>query len=66
VYIYDLLVDKLYRGKSYGKLLMEQVCKDNPNSTVYVMSDVDEYYAGKLGYKREGSILIVAPSPEEK
>ena len=59
VYIYDLLVDKEYRGKEYGRLLMEWVCRDFPGDTVYVMSDVDEYYGGKLNYEREGSIFIV-------
>ncbi len=58
VYIYDLLVKKAYRGNSMGRLLMERVCADFPNHTVYVMSDVDGYYK-KLGYHREGSIFIV-------
>lgn len=30
VYVYDLLVDKAYRGKEYGRLLMEKVCGDFP------------------------------------
>ena len=64
VYVYDLLVDKAHRGKEYGRFLMERVCADFPNSIVYVMSDVDEYYGGKLGYKREGSIFIVKPNNE--
>ena len=58
IYIYDLLVHQKYRGNSYGKRLIEQVCKDYPG-TVYVMSDVDDYYA-KQGYNKvEGRILII-------
>ena len=58
IYIYDLLVHKKYRGNSYGKQLIEQICKDY-SGTVYTMSDVDEYYA-KQGYKKiEGRIIIV-------
>lgn len=58
MYIYDLLVHKKYRGNSYGKLLIEQLCNDFPG-TIYVMSDVDDYYK-KQGYdKIEGSIIIV-------
>jgi hypothetical protein len=37
---------------------MEQVCADFPNDTVYVMSDVNDYYA-KQGYAIEGTIFIV-------
>ena len=58
VYIHDLLVHKNYRGKSYGKALIEHVCK-NHKGTVYVMSDVDDYYH-KQGYTEiEGRIIIV-------
>ncbi|MDL2324213.1 GNAT family N-acetyltransferase [Ruminococcaceae bacterium OttesenSCG-928-A16] len=60
VYIYDLLVDKKARGKRLGHALMTRVCADFPQDTVYVMSDVDEYYQ-KQGYQREGSIFKVAP-----
>lgn len=60
VYIYDLLVDADCRGKSYGRFLMEQACKDFPEQTVYVMSDVDPYYE-KQGYQKEGTIFIVRP-----
>ena len=58
IYIYDLLVDKKYRGKEYGRLLMEQACLEFPNDPVYVMSDVNPYYE-KLGYEAEGAIYIV-------
>ncbi|MCL2353871.1 MAG: GNAT family N-acetyltransferase [Defluviitaleaceae bacterium] len=57
VYVLDLLVDKAYRGKEYGRMLIEQVCRDFPNDTVYVMSDVNPYYE-KLGYGVEGTIFI--------
>ncbi|WP_242328576.1 GNAT family N-acetyltransferase [Enterococcus avium] len=60
VYVYDLLVDADCRGKSYGRFLMEQACKDFPEQTVYVMSDVDPYYE-KQGYQKEGTIFIVRP-----
>jgi len=58
LYIYDLLVDQKHRGKSYGKFLMEKVCIDFPNDTVYAMSDVDPYYE-KLGYEKAGTIFVV-------
>ncbi|EOH79497.1 GNAT family N-acetyltransferase [Enterococcus malodoratus] len=60
VYVYDLLVDTDCRGKKYGRYLMEQACKDFPEQTVYVMSDVDPYYE-KQGYQKEGTIFIVKP-----
>jgi len=59
IYIFDLLVDKLYRGNEYGRLLMERVCEDFPNDTVYVLGDVYPYYEG-LGYKEEGKVYIVS------
>jgi ribosomal protein S18 acetylase RimI-like enzyme len=61
VYVFDLLVDKQYRGKEYGRLLMEQVCRDFPNEVVYVMggTDIYSYYGDKLGYKEEGKVYIV-------
>jgi len=52
------LVDKQYRGKEYGRLLMEQVCRDFPDDIVYVTGDVYPYYE-KLGYKVEGKIYTV-------
>ncbi|MCL2545206.1 MAG: GNAT family N-acetyltransferase [Clostridia bacterium] len=60
VYVLDLLVDEGYRGKAYGRTLMERVCRDFPNDAVYVTGDVDPYYA-KLGYAKEGTIYIVKP-----
>lgn len=60
VYVFDLLVDANCRGKNYGRYLMEQACKDFPEQTVYVMSDVDPYYE-KQGYQKEGTIFIVKP-----
>ncbi|MDU5333483.1 GNAT family N-acetyltransferase [Enterococcus sp.] len=60
VYVYDLLIDHNCRGKNYGRYLMEQACKDFPEQTVYVMSDVDPYYE-KQGYQKEGTIFIVKP-----
>ena len=63
VYVYDLLVDRDHRGKEYGRLLLERVCKDFPNDIVCVMSDVDPYYE-KLGYEREGSVFTVRPKQE--
>lgn len=62
IYVYDLLVDRYHRGNAYGRLIMEQVCRDFPDDTVYVMSDVNPYYE-KLGYKTEGTIFIVKPAP---
>ena len=61
VYVFDLLVDKQYRGKEYGRLLMEQVCRDFPNEIVYVTggTDVYSYYEDKLGYAEEGKVYIV-------
>lgn len=58
VYVYDLLVKKSYRGQKIGQKLMDFVRSQYPESTVYVMSGVDEYYE-KLGYNRAGSIFIV-------
>lgn len=58
IYICDLLVKKEFRGNQIGRKLMERVCIDYPMQTVYVMSDVDEYYR-KQDYRREGSIFEV-------
>ena len=59
IYVLDLLVDKEYRGKEYGRLLMEQACLDYPGDTVYVTGDVYPYYEDKLKYEVEGKIYIV-------
>lgn len=58
IYIDDLLVDKAYRGREFGRYLMEAVCKDHPDQDVYVMSDVDEYYS-KVGYEKAGTLFAV-------
>jgi GNAT superfamily N-acetyltransferase len=58
IYVCDLLVNRRWRGREIGRQLMEQVFLDYPNQTVYVMSDVDEYYQ-KLGYHKEGSVFEV-------
>lgn len=59
IYVCDLLVMPQYRGNNIGRRLMECIYEDFPGYTIYVMSDVDEYYF-KLGYKREGSIFEVS------
>lgn len=58
IYVYDLLVAPDFRGKEYGRLLLEKIRTDFPNEDVYVMSDVDEYYT-KLGYTKAGSIFEI-------
>ena len=58
IYVLDLLVDKEFRGKEYGRLLMEQACIDYSDDIVYVTGDVYPYYE-KLGYDVEGKIYIV-------
>ncbi len=58
IYVYDLLVDKAYRGKQIGRQLMARVCTDFSDDTVYVMSDVDGYYE-KQDFTRAGSIFEV-------
>jgi GNAT superfamily N-acetyltransferase len=58
VYIYDLLVAKPYRGMNIGRRLADRVKLGFPGNTIYVMSDVDEYYQ-KQGYERHGSIFEV-------
>jgi len=66
VYVQDLLVDKQYRGKDYGRLLMERVCRDFTDDVVYVMGDVPVYYEDKLGYEVEGKIYVVKVKGESK
>lgn len=56
IYVCDLLVTGKCRGKSIGKQLMERLTINYPNQTVYVMSDVNEYYQ-KLGYPIIGSVF---------
>ena len=58
IYIDDLLVDRTYRGREFGRLLIETVCEDHPDKEVYVMSDEDGYYL-KLGYEKVGTIFSV-------
>jgi ribosomal protein S18 acetylase RimI-like enzyme len=58
IYVYDLLVSKEYRGNNIGRSLVEKICADYPEDTIYVMSDVDGYYQ-KLGYSRVGSVFMV-------
>ena len=58
VYVCDLLVKQMFRGRNIGRKLMECIYADYPNHIVYVMSDVDEYYK-KQGFKREGSLYEV-------
>lgn len=58
LYVYDLLVDKAYRGRGHGERLLRRAAGDFPNTPTYVMSDVDGYYE-KLGYQKEGTIFIV-------
>lgn len=56
VYVYDLLVDKDYRGKNHGRKFIQVVSLDHEGEDVFIMSDVDEYYE-KQGYERHGSIF---------
>ena len=58
VYVMDLLVDKAHRGKQYGRLLIEEVCKNFPKDIVYVLGDVYPYYEGSLAYEIEGKVYI--------
>ena len=61
VWIVDLLVHREYRGKAYGKVLMDYVCEVSPNQEVYVLGgdDVLPYY-DKLEYGREGVVYKVS------
>lgn len=58
IYVYDLLVRQDKRGDMLGKSLIESVKSEHPELTIYIMSDVDEYYI-KCGYKKIGSIFQV-------
>jgi len=59
IYVCDLLVRSSHRGQNIGRQLMECLCEAYPDQTVFVMSDVDQYYQ-KQGYKREGSVFEVS------
>ena len=59
IYVIDLLVSPKFRGNEYGRMLMEKVVEDFPDSVVYVNSDVNPYYE-KLGYKAIGTIFKVS------
>lgn len=58
LYVCDLLVDRAYRGRGIGRMLLEALVRDDPGRAVYVMSDEDGYYE-KLGYTRAGSVFEV-------
>jgi ribosomal protein S18 acetylase RimI-like enzyme len=58
IYIYDLLVSPVARGRQLGKTLMSYIREQYPHSDIYVMSDVDVYYT-KMGYKKIGSIFQI-------
>lgn len=58
IYVYDLLVRQDKRGNKLGQLLIEKVKNDYPEQSIYIMSDVDEYYI-KCGYKKIGSIFEI-------
>jgi len=58
IYIYDLLVKKEFCGNNIGKKLIEKICTKYTGSTVYVMSDADEYYK-KQGYLNIGSVFQI-------
>lgn len=59
IYVCELLVNRTFRGKKSGKLLLDRLISDYPTHLSLVMSDVDPYYQ-KLGYKKEGSIFRVS------
>lgn len=63
IFVYDLLVDEAYRGKEYGKMLLQRAREDHPGQELYVLSDSDPYYE-KLGFEKVGSIFLLRP--EEK
>lgn len=58
IYILDLLVNKDYRGRQFGRKLIEIICNLYPKDTVYVTSSADQYYE-KIGCRREGSVLEI-------
>lgn len=58
IYICDLLVHHNHRGYTIGKKLMEAVKDIYPEYSIFVMSDVDDYYK-KLEYSIEGTIFKI-------
>ena len=60
IWIVDLLVHQEYRGKEYGKFLMEHICAEFPDKGVYILggNDVLPYYE-KLGYTSEGIVYNI-------
>ena len=58
IYVCDLLVKPACRGNEIGRKLMECLIDEYPEQTVYVMSDVDDYYE-KIGFKKIGSVFEV-------
>lgn len=58
IYIYDLLVKKVFRGNNLGKKLIEKICTEYSGCTVYVMSDADGYYK-KQGFSNIGSVFQI-------
>ena len=58
IIVCDLLVTPKHRGKNIGSKLMECIYNDYSNKTVYVMSDVDDYYK-KQGYEKVGTVFEV-------
>ena len=58
IWVIDLLVNKGRRGHLIGKKLLECIPFDYPDSDIFVMSDVDQYYK-RLGYEKIGSIFKV-------
>lgn len=58
LYVYDLLIDKDYRNKGYGRLLLEHAHAQYSGNNVYILSDADLYYE-KLGYEKVGSVFSI-------
>ena len=56
IYILDLLVMKQYRGREFGRQLIQSIATLFPDAPLYVTSDVDPYYE-KIGFKKVGSVL---------
>jgi GNAT superfamily N-acetyltransferase len=58
LYVYDLLVDKKWRGNNIGRKLLLAAAGDYPDSDVYIFSDADGYYE-KQKFPRIGSIFQI-------